>query len=301
MSPKLNRLLVVLMVLALVSLACLNAAQPTAVPGGKAATPLEVIPSDTPPPTITVPPTAETPTPTATQPPPPTPSLLSVTFEGLNFSFDPAIASGAANSKLAPVGEGQGAPWEIQPETIQSKFEGYAHSGAFTDPVILVYPVQDFSKLSPAAAKQIDKLRNLLATRPATAPADGMPFLPIWNAAQMMSTKIEYLDFANGSGVRYLTQYGQAAAPINNTYLFYTFQGLTADGKYAISAILPMANPILPPDPSIVPGNDYEKFNNEFATYLSDMEQKLAAQSDDSFQPHLGLLDDMIKTIKINK
>jgi hypothetical protein len=296
MSPKLNRVLVVVMVLALVSLACLNVPQPTVVPGGKAATPQEVIPSDTP-----IPPTPEPPVATTAPPPPPTPSLLSVTFEGLNFSFDPAIASSAANSKLEPVGEGQGAPWEIQPETIQSKFEGYAHSGAFTDPVILVYPVQDFSKLSDTAAQEIDKLRNLLATRPATAPADGMPFLPIWNAAQMMSTKIDYLDFANGSGVRYLTQYGQAAAPINNTYLFYTFQGLTADGKYAVSAILPVANPILPPDPSIIPGNDYEKFNNEFATYLADIENKLAAQPDDSFQPHLGLLDDMIKTIKINK
>jgi len=296
MRPKLNRLCFVLMVLALVSLACLNAPQPKAAPAVETTAPPEVLPSDTP-----IPPMPEPPIATTAPPPPPTPSLLSVTFEGLNFSFDPAIAASAANSKLAPVGEGQGAPWEIQPETIQSKFEGYAHSGAFTDPVILVYPVQEFSKLSPAAAKQIDKLRNLLATRPATAPADGMPFLPIWNAAQMMSTKIEYLDFANGSGVRYLTQYGQAAAPINNTYLFYTFQGLTADGKYAISAILPVANPILPPDPSIVPGNDYEKFNNEFATYLADIEKKLAAQPDDSFQPHLGLLDDMIKTIKINK
>jgi hypothetical protein len=224
-----------------------------------------------------------------------------VTYEGLNFSFDPLVASDATNSTLPAVKEGGGAPWEIQPETIQSKFQGYAHSGAFTDPVILVYPVQDFSKMSDAAAKVIDDLRNLLATRPAAAPANGLPFLPLWNAAQMMRTKITYLDFANGSGVRYLTQYGQAPAPMNNTYLLYTFQGLTADGKYYVSAILPVANPILPPDPSTVPGNDYAKFDANFPTYLVDIEKKLDAQPDDSFQPHLGLLDDMIKTIKINK
>jgi len=285
MSRTPYRLLIVLMVLALVSLACLNLSQPAAVPNSKPSAPPELI--------LT--------TPTASQPPPPTPSLLSVTFEGLNFSFDPAIAASAANSKLAPVGEGQGAPWEIQPETIQSKFQGYAHPGAFIDPVILVYPVQDFSKMNDAAAQQVDELRNLLATRPAAAPANGLPFLPIWNAAQMMRTKITYLDFANGSGVRYLTQYGQAPAPMNNTYLFYTFQGLTADGRYAVSAILPVANPILPPDPSAVPGNDYAKFDANFPTYLKEIETTLDAQPDDTFQPHLGLLDDMIKTIKINK
>ena len=242
-----------------------------------------MIPSDTP-----IAPTPEALIATTAPPPPPTPSLLSVTFEGLNFSFDPSIASDAANSILPAVTEGQGAPWEVQPEAIQSKLLDYTLKGSFTDPVILVYPVKEFATTSEAAAWTIENLRNLLANRPASTPKEGMPMLPIWNAAQMMSTKIAYLDFANGSGVRYLTQYGQDAAPINNTYLFYTFQGLTADGKYYISAVLPVANPILPPDTSTIPGGDYAKFISNFPDYLRDILTKLDAQPDGAFQPHLS-------------
>jgi len=286
------RLLIVLMVLALVSLACLNVPQPTAA--------AQQVPSKPPPP-VTLPPTVELPTPTATQPLPPTPLLLSVTYEGLNFSFDPLVASDATNTTLPAVKQDEGAPWEIQPETIRSELKGYALKESFTKPVILLYPVKDFQQISDQAAKVIEELRQVLATRPSVAPEQGLPFLPFWNAAQLLRTKIAYLDFANGSGVRYLTQYGQDAAPINNTYLFYTFQGLTADGKYYISAILPAANPILPPDNSIIPGGDYGKFTDNFAGYLKDIEFALNSQPDDSFQPHLTLLDNLVKSIKVNK
>ena len=40
---------------------------------------------------------------------------------------------------------------------------------------------------------------------------DALPFFTNWNAAQMMATQVEYIDFQNGSGVRYLTRYGQGS------------------------------------------------------------------------------------------
>jgi len=224
-----------------------------------------------------------------------------VTYEGLNFSFDPLVASDATNSTLPAIKEGGGAPWEIQPETIQSELKGYALNESFTKPVILLYPVKDFQQISDQATKVIEDLRQVLAARPSVAPEKGLPFLPFWNAAQMLRVKITYLDFANGAGIRYLSQYGQDAAPINNKYLFYTFQGLTSDGRYYISAILPVANPVLPPDDSVIPGGDYAKFSDNFAGYLKDMELTLNSQPDDSFQPHLTLLDNLVKSIKVNK
>ena len=61
----------------------------------------------------------------------------------------------------------------------------------------------------------------------------------------MFLSKPEYLKFENGSGVRYLTMYGQGFAPINNHDLFYSFQGLTADGRYWVSVIMPVNHPSL--------------------------------------------------------
>ncbi|MEO8354588.1 MAG: hypothetical protein ABI621_01610 [Chloroflexota bacterium] len=42
---------------------------------------------------------------------------------------------------------------------------------------------------------------------------------------------MQVINFQNGRGIRFLTQYAQYPAPINNHELFYHFQGLTNDGK----------------------------------------------------------------------
>ena len=73
----------------------------------------------------------------------------------------------------------------------------------------------------------------------------GRPFgvatirLPLMNAVQQMHTRVEYVQFKGGEGVSYLAQYAQGPVPVNNGELFYTFQGLTDDGEFYVSAILP--------------------------------------------------------------
>jgi hypothetical protein len=124
-----------------------------------------------------------------------------------------------------------------------------------------------------------------------------LPFLPIWNAAQIMQAHMRYIDFQNGSGVRYLAQYGQAAWPINNKDIFYTFQGLTHDGQTYISAIFPVSNPILPEAESVVVD---DAFYNNFESYVQDIETQLDAQPDSSFTPSLSLLDQLIHTLVIH-
>ena len=98
--------------------------------------------------------------------------------------------------------------------------------------------------------------------------------------------------------MRFLTQYGQAANPINNHDLFYTFQGLTHDSRYYVVAILPASNPILPADGSTIPGDDYGAFADDFANYVTDIEMQLSAQAASSFAPDLVLLDEMIQSLK---
>ena len=45
--------------------------------------------------------------------------------------------------------------------------------------------------------------------------------------------------------MRFLTEYGQYPAPVNNHELFYHFQGFTSDGEYYIVATLPVTAPVL--------------------------------------------------------
>jgi hypothetical protein len=221
-------------------------------------------------------------------------------FGGVTFFYDPQISSSVAGEDVAALDPGQGAPWEVAPAMIKFSFDGYPVADSFTAPVILVFPVKDYQNMSPEAYKIMDELRKALGVQ-STSIANGLPFLPMWNAAQMMRTKIAYFNFSNGSGVRYLTQYGQAPAPINNNYLFYTYQGLTSDDNYYISAILPVTNAMLPPDSSTVPDGDYQAFSDNFLNYITAMQDKLDVQPEDAFVPSLTLLDDMIKSIAISR
>ena len=214
---------------------------------------------------------------------------------GFSFSYDGAVAAGVIVETVPAVDSP--AEWEVEPEHLRLSFSGYALPETFHEPRILVYPVSDFEAASEIAANTIAALRQLLADKPAVPEA--IPFLPPWNAGPLMRTQIAYVDFQNGTGVRFLTQFGQAYQPINNYEMFYTFQGLTSAGNYYVAAILPVSHSSLPADGTEIPGGDWEAFAQNFETYASEIEQQLDAQSASSFAPDLSLLDAMIQSLEV--
>lgn len=181
----------------------------------------------------------------------------------------------------------------ITPEHRGFRFIDYALQDTFHEPVIHIYPVAALEAGNEVGATIVGNLRAFLQQRP-TQPED-IPFMPIWNAAQIIRTQIAFLDFENGSGVRFLSQYGQAFLPINNRELFYTFQGLTADGEYYVAAVLPISHPELPADGALPPDFDFD----DAADYFADIEAQLDAQSDDSFMPSLTALDALISSLEV--
>ena len=124
-----------------------------------------------------------------------------------------------------------------------------------------------------------------------------MPFLPLFNAQQVMHAQVQYLDFKNGNGVRFLTQFDQAPLPINNFELIYTFQGLTRDGKYYIAAVLPVTHPDLPANNQVAAQQASEL--NDFPAYLAKTVTWLDQQPAGSFTPDLAKLDALIQSIEV--
>jgi hypothetical protein len=241
--------------------------------------------------------------PTPTLPPLATPSgaLLSVDYQGVSFIFDPALASGA-NGLVIPEQSGGDTPaWAIVPETVQFDFTGYVLSGTFHQPQIFVYPLEDYIRLNENIAGMIDQLKQILADQPDGTALESIPSLPGMGAAQFYQANVRYLRFQNGSGVRFLTQYGQAAWPTNNLDLFYSFQGITDDGKYYIAIKLPVNHPDLPATGEAGMPADYTAFSNTFDQYLANMEVQLSGYSADSFTPNLTLLDSLVQSINITK
>jgi hypothetical protein len=182
-------------------------------------------------------------TPTAATPPPVTVPVVpsdtpanqtdtpgveaNVTCNELSAYLDPALASGYSCQTVPENSEGM----EITPQYTELTLQGYLLSGKFFEPHVAVYPVERYSELMPDfIPSRVTDLQNLTG---GSAPGStSLPFLPVFNAAQMFHAMYQVLPFTNGNGIRYITLFAQYSAPVNNHDLFYTYQGLTACTGY---------------------------------------------------------------------
>jgi hypothetical protein len=186
--------------------------------------------------------------------------------------------------------------WAI-PEHLNVVFAGYPLTDTLHTPHIGVYDTASFRAVNPNVGDRLDELQALLDARPA-AP-DSVPLVPVFNAAQMITAAVEYIDFDGGSGVRFVTQYGQAVWPINNKDMFYAFTGLSDDGSLLITAIMPVANQALPDDAEEVLAGDMQSFEQGYEDYLAATESMLDSAPPASFTPNLDLLDDLMGSIQL--
>lgn len=222
-----------------------------------------------------------------------------VSYEGISFSFNKSIADSVSPSIIPSQNLGEDyMPGDTYPTHYEFDLNGYAVSTNYHPPVITIYPVTEYRSISSYASDEIDNLQAALTNHPSGGSPSNLPFLPIWNAAQILSAKVTYFDFQNGSGVRYLTMYGQALYPVDNQNLFYTYQGLTNDGQFYISAVLPVTNPLLPDDGGVTV-DDWMAFDDNWDTYIIGALQTLNGQSGENFTPSLFMLDEMIASFNI--
>jgi hypothetical protein len=172
-------------------------------------------------------------------------------------------------------------------------------------PHLRIYPANDYRlSYGPDSLHQadtpgyiinatIDRLQAILVDRPQTIEGD-IPFLPPQHISQYLKAQVKYLDFQNGAGIRFITQYTEGS-PINNQDLFYTFQGLTADGEYYLALFYPVSTPAL------AEVNEAQSFESltEFQTDVQDMTLQLDALSPGDFAPDLSLLDELNRSLQI--
>ncbi len=249
---------------------------------------------------IASPPTATPPGPTL---PPPT-EAVPVSTPEVSVVIPNNIAGSVLIENQPDTSSDQGPDWSRHPAYIHLALQGYAVQGTMMEPGISVYPVAEFSQISPAVAQEIANLQAFMAS-PNTLPPK-MPFLPFNDASQVFRSNTSPLSFRNGQGVRYLTQFDQAPLPINNQEIFYTFQGLTTDGRYYVSAVLPVNATFLGADskPDTPIPSDGVPFDwNDFTkmpAYVEAVRIHLESTGPEKFTPNLNDLDTLMQSLYVN-
>jgi hypothetical protein len=226
------------------------------------------------------------------------PPATNTSCNELSFFLNSNLATKIKCETVPESDAGDGAPFETYPQYTKVTLMGYPLSGKIMQPVISIFPVERYAELLPDVINPDVSALQALVT--GTARGDAQPpILPIQNAQQLFLAQYAVYQLQNGSGVGYLTQYAQAYVPINNHDLFFSFQGLTSDGKYWISVILPINHPSLwetEGDPS---NTIYATINDNPDKYYLQLAAEVNAKAPRSFVPMLSLLTDLVQSIVI--
>ncbi len=248
-------------------------------------------------------------TPIATTVPPTTAPTkdVAISANGVDFVIPQSLGTGARAEALPEVDDTpESAPWDVAPVHYRFTLLGYplATGASNFDPILLVYPAKEYAEVYSAAAASQDALRADLSAPATPLTKSNLPTIPFFNALLTMVSNSRAVAFQNGSGVRALTFYSQAPSAVTNDYLFYQYQGLSADGRYYLIAILPVTAPFLQAnDQASVPSDGVARPSDtaEYDHYLATVADRLtAAEQAGTLRPSLSELDAFIQSIKLN-
>ncbi|NMC35150.1 MAG: hypothetical protein GYA36_22225 [Veillonellaceae bacterium] len=250
------------------------------------------------------------PTPTVTLTPSPVPIPRDETYQ-LNgvFFVVPACLDAAPALTLidAVLPNPNAGPLMYYPAHRQVSFTSYPLKDKFFEPLIRVYPVKEFAAMSDISAGRVSRMTELLASQ-TWKPGDSIPLLPGYSMMQIFQAQVKFLDFKNGRGVRWLTELAPYSAPVNNQDLFYSYQGMTSDGKYWVSVMLPVNAAYLQDNPESVdvpaaglafPSAVSTIRQQELESYYTLMLRMLNNTPDAAFTPALDCLDKLVASIAI--
>jgi hypothetical protein len=230
-----------------------------------------------------------------------------VLFEGIRFNYPSYVVESVWPQIVVGVPPKLGETWAgSDPSHFSLSFASPTGSAAMQrywgtwlqlPPQIRVYPVASMGS-SEIIEVRVEALRELLETKPAS-PTEEIPVLPLINAAQVFRSQVRYLDFQNGSGVRFITQYRQDPAPVTDDEIFYTFQGLTDDGAYYVVASFPLSTAVLP-DTLDFESQAFREFEQKnYEEYLKEQVRVLDALPSGQFEPDLAILDQIVASLEI--
>jgi hypothetical protein len=248
-----------------------------------------------------------------------------VSYMGVSFVYDRSLATYVKPEIVAatPLEREGEKPDSVNPRHVTFSFVGpYASTNAhsFFQPMIRVYPIEGFKNALAASPEdvqayesEVEALSSLLAGDQVSIPLGAkIPFLPYGvDASQEFHSHLKRISFEQGTGVAFLTQYNIEPSLVNNEGLFYTFQGLTYDRRFYISATFPTSASFLPSDYAAQTTQDYKlsfptsakgwaRFDAKYQRYLGDVTNKLEQAPSDKFEPKLESFRKIIESLCVN-
>ncbi len=157
------------------------------------------------------------------------------------------------------------------------------------------------------ARRTLKELRALIRRRP-TALKGNVPALPFADATEIFHARVKYLRFRGGAGVVFLTQSQQDYELINGQHASYSFRGLTDDGRFYVTADLPVGAPVMAATRDTPSHENYtlprevgtRLARQRYTAYVERVRRNLERLPDAQFGPDLRLYDDLLRSLAVN-
>ncbi len=216
-----------------------------------------------------------------------------ISYNGVSFSYDPALATSftAQDCPFIPFQEGL-APGDVHVAYTLFTVPSYNKRETYLQPEIKVVAVneenrQGYNGWFYPSLETLGDLKKMLTTQPQPSP---------WFDASPLHVRPHYLHFQNGTGVRAVVEYQQDPYFFASAGLLYAFDGLTRDGRYYVGVRFPIEASFLPfpnwPD-------DYNEQRKVIDAYNQEALQRLKHMKDSDFTPSLKALDALVASLQI--
>jgi hypothetical protein len=233
---------------------------------------------------------------TPTVPLPDQTGAASITQDGITLFYDPSLILDIT-ADTVPAALEPGPYVEAHPDYVTFSF--ILDSGALS-----VVRVEDYAALSDSAEEELQRLKEMIAARPSQVqgciPQPPMSAFYATCSHQQFGANIDFVNFQNGSGVRFVTVYAiQDAVPVSNEHLAYVFQGFTEDERYYVSAGYHITHMDLEEFVAEIPQEVYADASGEsLRQYFEEYEAILNA-AEGRYQPLLSRFDEMLSSLRI--
>jgi hypothetical protein len=233
----------------------------------------------------------------------------SVSFDGISFTFSSTIAENVNVVHVPGTPASQGPGFAEVRHRLFAPYGTTPYVDKISDPVggIRVYQIADFKGYAENE-KRLQQLQSLLAKRPDLTPyiatardmsQNNLPFLPVYPAGQVLRARPRYVETASVKGITYVTAYQEVAEPLLSNSLTYTFQGISNDGTYFISATFNLTTSLFPQ----TVGSDFDPalFASKLGEYLAKSTALVDRASPSEFKPDLISLDAVVQSIALTR
>jgi len=218
-----------------------------------------------------------------------------IAFDEMNilvgFDYAEGMQQGT-NASVQPAYENPGPTELAYPQHARILFTAYTN-GVEDNRVsgIRVFRTDEIDALQAGIIEKFNAVINGQLEQRTDFPLIGAPALNV-------NANVSQFTHQNGNGYRFLyATSGFIPLPLKSTSLTLMYQGVSPDGKYFVSLILPVEAPFL----SEFTSQSEQMTEEEFNAYYKAVNERINNAASDEFNPTLDAIDEMISSIAITE